>query len=441
MKSNFLNFKGLLLAASSILLTVGCSSDDNSSSIDPVNPPQEQAKDFQLAFANGSGSQSGTLLQGVRGITEGIITFAGKGYEMPSSRTARIFTSSDGKYVYSLNYTVGDVQKFEYLGGQTYKKVGEIDSSVPLGTKTGRFTKINEKIGSVHYIKATPIYAGKDNTDYQGHSLTASIGILDLESMSFKSGLNKAIDVKLNDDLVKKGYYISRIDTPVLSNGKFYYGAAVSIFNPSTGKGIPTDKTFTLVVDENDLSKTSVITTDHVVGSTNGYRTPAIHKNEKGEVLQLVNGNDKTYIAKIVNGKYDTSFKFDLGEALGGKKTSSNGWFYVGDGIGYMPYEKRDQDKIQIGVNPQGEPTYSSAWGVARIDLNSNTAVDLEVPAGLWLTQYQTSAVRDGVFYIALAPVSGKGNIYMFDVKSTSATGKKGAEITSGADQYYIGVY
>lgn len=440
MRSNFFKSKGLLLVASSILLTTACSSED-STSMGDNNSSAASTKDFQLAFANGSGAQSGTLLQGVNNLTEGVISFSDKGFQMPSSRTARIFTSSDRKYVYNLNYTVGDIQKFEYLGGQAYRKIGEVDSSVPLGTKRGRFTKIDDKIGSVHYVNATPIFSGQDNTVYEGHKNVGSIAILDLETMSFKPGVNKAIDINLGEDYRKKGYYLTRIDAPVLSNNKLYYGTAVSIYDPSTGKSTPTDKAFTLVVDYNNLGNVSVLTTDHVVGSTNGYRTPAIHKNEKGEILQMVNGKDKTYIAKIVDGKYDTSFKFDLGEALGGKRTSSNGWFYVGNGIGYMPYEKRDEDKVQIGNDKDGIPTYSAAWGLARIDLNNNTVVNLDVPAGLWLTQYQTSVVRDGVFYIALAPVSGKGNIYMYDVNSTSPTGKRGAEVTSGVDQYYIGIY
>ncbi len=440
MRSNLFKSKRLLFVVSTILLTAGCSSED-SASMGPSNSSDQVTKDFQLAFANGSGAQSGTLLQGVKSLSEGAISFSDKGFQMPSSRTARIFTSSDRKFVYNLNYTVGDIQKYEYLGGQSYKKIGEIDSSVPLGTKRGRFTKIDDKIGSVHYVNAIPVFSGSDGKVYEGHKNVGSIGILDLETMSFKPGVNKAIDINLGDEYRKKGYYLTRIDAPVLSNGKLYYGTAVSIFDPNTGKSTPTDKAFTLVVDYNNLSNVSVLTTDHVVGSTNGYRTPAIHKNEKGEIMQLVNGKDKTYISKIVDGKYDTSFKFDLGEALGGKKTSSNGWFYVGNGIGYMPYEKRDEDKVQIGNDKDGNPTFSAAWGVARIDLNSNTAVDLNVPAGLWLTQYQTSVVRDGIFYIALAPVSGKGNIYMFDINSTSVNGKIGGEITSGVDQYYIGVY
>ena len=37
-----------------------------------------------------------------------------------------------------------------------------------------------------------------------------------------------------------------------------------------------------------------------------------------------------------------------------------------------------------------------------------------------------------------LAPVGGKGNVHVFDVNSTSPQGITGANITAGADQYYI---
>lgn len=432
-------FKSSLLCAGLALMTIGCSSDDNSI---PGSEEQLTEKQFQLAYASGSGSQSATYLQGVADLSLGEVSFSKRGFQMPSSRTSRIFVSDDGKYVYNLNYTVGDLRKYEHKGGQNYVQVGHIESAPALGTKTGRFTKINEEIGSVHYITAKPQYAGENGSgDYLGHKITASIALIDLNSWSFLPGVQKEIDVKLNDEFTKKGYYISRIDSPVLVNNKLYYGAAVSLFDATTGKRKPTDKTFTLVVDRNNLSKTEVITTDHVVGSTNGYRTPTLYVNNNKEVFQMVNGADKTYIAKIKDGKYDTNYKFDLGTALGGKKVSSNGWFYAGNGIGYIPYEKMDEPGIEMGVDPNGKPTTTHAWGLARVDLNSNTVVDLEVPANLWLTQYQTAAIRDGKIYLALSPVSGKGNIHIFDIKSTSAKGTLGASITSGADQYYIGVY
>lgn len=251
---------------------------------------------------------------------------------------------------------------------------------------------------------------------------------------------NKEIDIVLPGTLAEEGYNITRIDAPVIQGNKLYYGAAVGKWDQTVGKNVETDKTFTLVMDYPTLKNATVIQTSHVIGSTNGYRTPTQHINDKGEILQLVSAGGKTHVVKIVNGKYDESYKFALHELLG-RETSSNGWFYAGNGIGYIPYEKIGEDKVQIGVNPQGEPTYSSAWGLARIDLNKNTAVDLNTPDKLWLQQYQSSVIRDGKFYIALSPVGVQGHIYIYDVDSESKDGVKGAKITSGADQYYIGIY
>ncbi|MFD0701180.1 hypothetical protein [Myroides pelagicus] len=441
-----MSFKFRSLATSFALVgmlafSAACSSDDSAVEGGTTTPPGKD-KQFQLAFASGSGSESAIYMQGVDDVTKGTISFSNSGYQLPSSRTARIFVSDDGKYVYSLNYTVGDISKLEHLGGQNYKSVAQIDSSPILGVRTGRFTKVTEDLGSIHYIKATAKYSDQEGKQgYLGHSMVASIALLDLDKWAFTNSEQK-IEVKIPEELAKQGYYISRIDSPVLSGDKLYYGASASLLDLTTGKRKPVDKAFTLVVDKNDLTKTSVLTTDHVEGTTNGYRTPTLHKDEQGAVLQMVNGNDKTYVTKLVNGAYDKSFIFDLGAALGGKKVSSNGWFYVGNGIGYMPYQKLDEEGFEMGVDPQGNPTKTNLWGLARIDLNNKTAVDLNVPNGkLWLTQYQTSIVRDGKFYIALSEVSGEGNIYIFDVASNAPEGVKGAKITSGKDQYYIGVY
>ncbi|MDM1378481.1 hypothetical protein [Myroides marinus] len=442
MKLNFRALTGAAFITALLFSTVGCSSDDKDG---PVTPPIKVDRDFQVAYASGSGSQSAVYLQGLNDISKGEISFSGKGYQLPSSRTARIFMSSDGKYVYNLNYTVGDLAKYEYKGGQNYVKIGEIDSSKPLGTKTGRFTKISDELGSVHYITSKPLFTQGDKGDYIRNEMTASIGLFDLNTMSIKPGYQSKIDIRLDEKLEKEGYHIWRIDAPVVSNGKLYYGAGFRKYNAKTGKNESSNYTAVLVFNQNDLTKPKVLFTDKVQGDTNGYRTPTLYKNERGEVLVMVNNKEgnkgQTKVIKIVNDKFDTGSIFDLGLALGGKDVSSNGWFYAANGIGYMPYERLNEQGIQIGVDKDGQPTYSSPWGLARIDLNTNTAVDLNVPKGLWLTQYQTSAVKNGVFYIALAPISGKGNIYMFDIKSTAKDGKVGAAITSGADQYYIGVY
>jgi hypothetical protein len=435
MKTNILKIKSVF-AICAMALTVFVSCEENNDTPEP--PAPEVKKDFQLAFASGSGSISGTYLQGVSDLSTGEITFSGKGYSMTSSRTARVFVSEDGSTIYSLNYTEGTIDKLTYQGGDDYTKIITLDASIPLGNKTIRFTKLDDKEASVHYIAATAVY--ENETEYKRHKMTASIGILDLETMQLKSGFNKDIDVVINAELAAQGYYISRIDAPVISGNKLYYGAAVSKFNASTGKNDASDRAFTLVLDYPSLANATAIETTKVKGSTNGYRTPTLHKNEAGDILQMVSGNDETHIVKIRDGQYDSSFDYNL-SALLGKGTSSNGWFYAGNGIGYIPYEDLSKEKIQTGVNPQGEPSYSAAWGLARMDLNNNTVVDLKVPENLWLTQYQTSVIRDGIFYIALSPIGGTGNIYMFDISSTSPNGTLGAKITSGADQYYVGIY
>lgn len=438
----FLKFnKVFAIVAIALAVLVSCDKKGNESEGGDIIE-----NDFHIAFANGSESISGTLVQGVSDLSKGTIS-PNVGWELESSRTARIFTSSDGSTLYSLNYTVGTIEKLSYHGGDEYKQVGKIDASIPLGTKTVRFTKLNDELASVHYISAKAQYQdpNDDKSEYIGHKMVASIGMLDLKTMTMKEH-NSEIEVKIGDEFAKAGYYISRIDCPVISGNKLYYGAAVSKFNPSTGKGVATDRTFTLVIDYPALTNAIAISTTHVQGATNGYRTPTQHVNESGEILQLVSGTNSStgksevHIVKIKNGEY-TSFDFNLSTQIS-KETASNGFFYAGNGIGYIPYEDLSKEKIQIGVNPSGEPSYSAMWKLARIDLNKGTAVDLNVPDDLWLTQYQNSVVRNGVFYIALSPIGKDGNIYMFNVNSESKDGTKGASITgTGADQYYIGIY
>ncbi|KIA98130.1 hypothetical protein OA88_20765 [Flavobacterium sp. JRM] len=438
MKIKFRNLKSTLLSgACAIALLSSCSSNDNDG--DTTTLP-EVKKDFQLAFASGSGSISGTYLQGVSDLFQGEISYSKKGYSMTSSRTARVFTSSDGSIVYSLNYTIGTIDKLTYHGGDNYRTITTFDSSIPLGAKAVRFTKMSDKEGSVHNITAIPVYSGANNTEYLKHKMTVAIGILNLEAMNFGSNFKKDIDVVLPGTLASEGYYIDRIDCPVVFGNKLYYGTSVKKFNASTGTNGATDKTFTLVLDYPGLTNATVISTSHVKGATNGYRTPTQHFNEAGEIMQMVSNGKELNIVKIKDGKYDESYKYSVSGLLG-REASSNGWFYAGNGIGYIPYEKIGDEKIQIGVNPSGEPTYSAAWGLARIDMKDNTIVNLNVPKGLWLSQYQNSVVRDGKFYIALTPVGVQGNIYVFDVNSTSPDGTIGAKVTAGADQYYIGIF
>lgn len=444
---NFLKLKSFFVVAIMALamFTTSCSDDNNNT----PPPPPAGTKDFHLAFSSGSGSISGTYMQGVADITTGTVSFQNAGALLSTGRTSRIFPSADGKYVYSLTYQQGTIDKWEYQGGSNYTKVATIDASVPLAAKGIRFSKLSETEGAMHYITNVAQY---DGTNYLGHKMTVTIGFLNFETMQIKPGFRTDIDLQLPGTLGGEGYNINRIDCPVLSNGKLYYGAAVRKFNTSTGVNEETDRAMTFVIDYPSLTNPTVIETNLASGSTNGYRTPTQHVNEAGEVYQMVsNGGNtggisasaedsKVTIVKLVNGQYDPTYKYSLDELLG-NPAASNGFFYVGNGIAYIPYERKHLDQIQSGVDPSGNPTYSAPWGLARMDLINNTVVDLNVPDGLWLTQWQTSVVRDGKFYIALSPVGAPGHIYMFDVNSTSPDATLGALTVAGADQYFIGIY
>lgn len=437
MKKTSLFGKLCLAAGLAVLPTfTACSSDED----DNKTTDERKVNELHIAFASGSGSESATLVQGVSDLTQGAVS-AIRGYQLESSRTARIFASADGTTLWSLNYTQGTVEKLVYQGGDKYTQTKRVDPSLPLGTPYLRFTKLNDKLGSLHYIDAKASYTDEnDPTTYQGHKMTASIGFLNLDELTLQAGFNKNIDVAIDSELAKQGYYVSRIDCPVISGGKLYYGANLRKYNPTTKRNGKVDKSATLVVDYPALTNAKVILNDQVAGASNGYRTPTQHVNEQGEILQLISGTGAVHIVKLVNGKY-TGFDFDLSKALG-KGSASNGFFYAGNGIAYIPYEDLSRDKIQIGVDPDGEPTFSAMWKLARVDLNKGTAIDLNVPDNLWLTQYQNAVVRNGKFYIALSPIGTDGNVYIFDVNSESAQGTLGATLKgTGADQYFIGIY
>lgn len=177
----YLTFKSTFTTCvMALALFVSCDKIDD----DSGDNGERVENDFHIAFANGSESTSETLVQGVKDLTQGTVS-PSVGRKLESSRTARIFASQDGSTIYSLNYTVGTIEKLTYHGGDNYSKVTTIDTSIPLGAKAVRFTKINEDIASVHNITAKVQYENPEDTKskYLGHKMVASIGILDLKTM------------------------------------------------------------------------------------------------------------------------------------------------------------------------------------------------------------------------------------------------------------------
>jgi len=428
MKTNILSrFFGLFMAITLISL-VSCDDEID----DKKNANQDGKAFFHVVMAIGEGGDDGTLSQAVPDLTKGTISFDGYGFEVPSTRTARVYASNDGKYLYNLNYGGGTVAKFSVEGGQSYTKINETNVQYAIGTTHPRWTKVDDDAALLHNVITEHKYTDAAGADYSYTAATAYLVSIDLEN-KMAMGAVERFEIPRNADDSAKNLHVWRIDAPVVKNGKAFYGVAKRKYDAATGKNVNLPYgAMSIVVDYPSLTNPKVITSTVAQGSTYGYRTPVAHADEKGDIYQIA--GSPAFILKIKNNDYDNSFVFNLSEKLGlGIQVASNGWFYVGNGIGYVPYYDL----------AKGNGAAAAAWGVARVDLYNGTAIKMNIPGALWLQQYQYSVKgNDGKFYMALAPVGTDGNIYMFDPASTSPDGfTTGATLKGAAGQFYIGIF
>ncbi|MDD3489400.1 MAG: hypothetical protein PHR62_05905 [Paludibacter sp.] len=427
MKSLFKK-SALLFSIIASVAFVGCDTEP-----DKIIDGNSNGKAFyHVVMAIGEGGDDGTLSQAIPDLTKGTISFDGFGFEVPSTRTARVYASNDGKFLYNLNYGGGTVAKFSTTGGQSYTKINETNVQYAIGTTNPRWTKVDDETALLHNVITEHKYNDVAGIDYKYTAATAYLVSIDLEN-KMSMGAVERFEIPRTAEDSAKNLHVWRIDAPVVKNGKAFYGVAKRKYDAATGKNVNLEyASMSIMVDYPSLTNPKVITSTVAKGSTYGYRTPVAHADEKGDIYQIA--GSPSYILKIKDNDYDNSFVFNLSEKLGlGIQVASNGWFYVGNGIGYVPY-------YDIA---KGNSAAAAAWGVARVDLYNGTAIKMNVPGALWLQQYQYSVKgNDGKFYMALAPVGAEGYVYMFDPASTSPDGfTTGAKLQGAAGQFYIGIF
>lgn len=436
MNFNFKSLLNIVCLSAITLVTFSCGNDDDISS--GTTEEESAYRPYHLVIGSSSTGDSATYTQGVT-VEElndptKTFTFNGFGYEVPSTRTARVYTSNDGKTVYNLNYGGGDISKYNYVSGQNYNLSLTTDIQAVMGTAYPRWTKIDDNYAMLHNVITENIYEdpADETSPYVRTIATVTLARVDLSTMSVLE--NTSFEFPYNNDETAEGIHTFRIDAPVITNGKLYYGVAKRFFDALTGENgtMVYDNVETLVVDYPSLENETTITSTLAQGSTNGYRTPVAHKDENGDTYQLVTNGDAS-IMKISNGVYDTSYNtFNIKSLLGHNAEANTGWFYVGNGIGYVPVLNTD-----LGDDA------SSNWDIVRIDIYNKTAVKLDIPLDLWLRQYQWASVIDGKLYMALTSLGGSGNVYILDPSSTSADGfTTGATLQTGtSDASYIGLF
>lgn len=430
MKNLFSKF-GVILALG--MIVISCDKKDSIKE-DPnkyFNSSAEQY--FNVAYCVSSSGNTATYVRAFTDLksTDNHIHFNRLGFEVPSTRTARIYASENGKSLYISNYGGGTASKYNVISNQVYDEVKKLNIGSSIGTEYFRWTKFNDNNALAHNVTKRNLYDNPtDSIGYQHTEATAYL--LNLELGNFSVGTYSELIFPRSDEDNEKNLNAWRMDAPVINGGKAYYGVAKQHYDPETNKtnsSIPYQAS-TFVVDYPSLKNPAMVSSAVTTGSTYGYRITVSHIDENGDIYQMT--DKPSHILKITDGKYDDSYVFNLSTALG-FNVGARGWFYTGDGIGYAVFY--DADK---GVKEE-----EGAWGVARVDIRNKTAIKMNIPGRLWMQQYQSAKMdKDGKLYMAIAPVGGNGNIYIFDPTKADANGfEVGASLFNAAGAFYIGVF
>lgn len=414
---------GLVIAAMAFILPA-CSDDDGGS---------ENISAKTVFNVLGTIDDAYYLAQS-KTLTEGTLSFVNNGTQLAADQAARIIASGD--YIYSLNYGTGLLTQMQPNTTGGYDVIKEINAGLSVGTNRPRFGLADESTIIVYNVVVAPVR--NDEDEVIDNTCTLRIASIALPSLSIASLTQFNIP---QSEAAKEGatigYHPMRVDSPVIAGGKIYFGLMhMDMYNPSLAPPFRVPKQTgleTLVFDYPAFTNGKVVTTDAASGHTSGYRSHSMHKDENGDVYQSnwfmtankfdLSAGDKTVITRLKNGTYDASYVFNISEKLGVESNiGAVGWFYVGNGIGYMP----------IHMEAEGHYTDDNSWGLLRIDVYNKKVTRLNVPQAS-LFSYESGIVNNGKFYMAISPIEGEAFIYEFDPTSESADAfKKGLQLDGG---------
>tara|TARA_R110002050_G_scaffold190539_2_gene325209 strand:+ start:4468 stop:5805 length:1338 start_codon:yes stop_codon:yes gene_type:complete len=445
MKRIFLNIKTLAAITLTMGLFTACSNEDNT--VEQIPEPENEARWITVAAAkmgdNPGDGNGGTLIYAVssddaKDPTKSIAPFD-NGFIVPSNRTARLQSSEDGNTIFNISYagdTGGNYTKYTVNGGQNFTPTGSEVSIAPYVGSAPRWIKLfdGDQTGAAVYVST------EHETDVDGNytRTNANIGVvtLDLVNSSIKEFQEHSVPLSAEEEA--NGYYISRIDMPVLNaaGDKLYIGARLSKVDPATTERDSDYEILgskTIVLDYPSLLNPSVISSTVGHGNTNGYRSiNAFLLN--GSVYQANQSDPEgSHILKIdANNEYDNSYDFNLDDALGVEDAYILAWRPAGNGKAVIAYRHAGSAEGVAGA--QGF--------FALADLNTKTAQKIDaIPYNedFYLFQYQGFVVDGTEIYVTQAPVGQNGNIYVIDTITGEVT--KGAELLNVEGSHFIGAF
>lgn len=428
-----IQFKHLCIAVLfTVSLLTSCSNDDNSSN-------QDSSETISTYSVLGNIDDAYYLAQ-TEDLTQGSLSFVNNGTQLDSDLAAKVLRQ--GNYLYSLNYGTGILTQLSPQEDGTYNVVKEIDAGLAVGSVRPRYKIADESILMVYNVTTEPVTDDQGAiTDYTCTLRFAAVKIPELTISNLTEFVIPQSASSSQGGSAGIGYHPMRVDSPVIAGNKIYFGLMHLDIQSSPIPPFRTPKQTgleTLVFDYPSFTNGTIVESSSAAGHTGGYRAPSMHVDESDDVYQsnwYITGNnfdlsngDKTVIKKLSNGQYDDSYEFNISEALGlTSNIGTVGWFYVGNGVGFMP----------IYVEDQGDYYSDDSWKVAKINVYNKTAEMLDVPFSR-LFSFQNGVIDGNNFYMAICPQGADAYIYEFNTENTSYN--QGLSL-DGANVLIEGVY
>ncbi|KXX67581.1 hypothetical protein [Flammeovirga sp. SJP92] len=356
------------------------------------------------------------FMQPTANLVDTTLTFINNGYQMEGVRSARVTTA--GGRVYNLNYGTGEIYELEHDGGSSYTKVQTVNLSKWVG-EYPRFAAVSDD-----YILAHNVLR-ETSEDQRSITVTLQVVKVGLPGLVFNEA-EDYVQHELGTFSVGEDY-VFRVDAPVISGNKVYYGTGYRTVGEPDAESTPRpDEMASIILDWPSLANPKIVTTDASQGDTYGYRGTAmfVHEDYVYQINMTTGGSDAVITRLDANGNYDANYEFNITDVIG-RAVGSINFHHVGGGKGYVAL-----DDLSLGSDV--EDTYDMAY----FDVTAKTVEVLsEVPkSNMWY--YQSGAIEDDKFYMAVSPSTE--NAYIWEFSGTDAV--KGAQL-DGGNVFVQGVY
>src|SRR5690606_12167845 len=223
MKANPFKIALLGVAATSLTLA-GCSKNDG-----PDTPPVNNEgrwitvsgalMDEEAGDGNG-GTMVYSLTTAQAKDPSVSINVFDQGMHVKSQRTARLQASADGNFLYNIQYTGDDggiFNKYSVHGGKDFRPDGpEVETATYVSTSP-RWLKAAEGVGvAVRATANDAVYEGT-NPNFVFKGIDSKIDAITLDLNDPQITQTTSFELGLSAEEEAAGYYISRIDVPVIN--------------------------------------------------------------------------------------------------------------------------------------------------------------------------------------------------------------------------------